>query len=303
MSIRTLALLLFIASAAGTAAAQDGPAKLFHQSLSWSPDGREIVFAGVHDVVVATDAYASDLYVVKVRNGKTRRLTDTDFEAASPSWGRGGRIVFAGEGRDRKSSGLYTISSEGGQPAALTPPANGDTAPALSPDGRRVAFMSTRDGGKYQLYVMNVDGSGARRLIDDPSRAYCNPQWSPDGRTLVFYTDMGDGLDQVWTIPVDGGTPKLLTGNLGHNIHPSWTADGARILFAASPGGGGSYIDDSMLVTMRSDGTDRRELAIRAFYARYSPDGLQLAYVGGPFPDNQLFVANSDGTDQKVVGD
>jgi Tol biopolymer transport system component len=301
MSPRSLAWLLLLVS--GTAAAQAVPAKLFHQSLSWSPDGREIVFAGMHDYVASTDAYAADLYVVKVRNGKVRRLTDTDFEAGAPAWSSSGRIVFAGEGKDHTSSGLFAMSPEGGAPAPLTPMTGGDTAPAVSPDGRRVAFMSTRDGGKYQLYVMNIDGSGVRRLIDDPTRAYCNPQWSPDGRTLVFYTDLGDHLDQVWTVPVEGGTPTLLTGNVGHNIYPAWSADGKRILYAASPGGGGSYVDDSVLVTMRSDGTDRRELGIRAFFARYSPDGTQLAYVGGPFPDNQLYVAAASGTDQRVISE
>ena len=299
MSVRILAwLLLFAASAAG---AQEAPAQLFHQALAWSPDGREIAFAGVHDVNAATDAYASDLYVVKLRNAKVRRLTDTDYEAGAPSW-RGGRIVFAGEGRDRRSSGLYAIDPDGGTPTQLTPPGGNDTAPAVSPDGRRIAFMSKRDGGRYQLYVMNSDGSGARRLVDDASRDYCNPEWSPDGRTLVFYTDAGDHLDQVWTVPVDGGAPRQLT-NAGHNIYPAFSADGNRIVYAASPGGGGSYVDDSMLQTMKADGTSVHELGIRAFFARYSPDGTQIAYVGGPYPANPLFVANADGTERKAVGD
>jgi Tol biopolymer transport system component len=300
MSLRSLVWSLWLVS--GTVAAQALPAKVFHQSLAWSPDGREIVFAGMHDYVAATDAYAADLYVVKVRNGKVRRLTDTDFEAGAPSWPRGGRIVFAGEHRDRKASGLYTISPDGGAATPLTPATGGDTAPAVSPDGRRIAFSSTRDGGKHQLDVMNADGCGARRLVDDPTLAYLSPEWSPDGSTLVFYTDAGDGLDQVWTVPVEGGAPKRLT-NTGHNIYPSWSADGKRILFASSPGGGSSYVDDSMLTTMRADGTDQRELGIRAFYARYSPDGTQLAYVGGPFPDNELRVANADGTDVRAVGE
>jgi hypothetical protein len=47
----------------------------------------------------------------------------------------------------------------------------------------------------------------------------------------------------------------------------------------------------------------RRELGIRAFFARYSPDGTRLAYVAGPFPDNELRVANADGTDGKVLGE
>lgn len=300
MSFRSLAWLLLLG--AGAAAAQDMPARLFHASLSWAPDSRELVFVGMHHPDRSADTYASDLYVLRVRNGKVRRITDTDVEASSPSWTRDGRIVFAGESRATRTFRIYVMPEEGGEPAAITPPGGDDMGPAVSPDGRRIAFVSRRDGGKYQLHVMNFDGSGARRLVDDAAREHLVPQWSPDGRTLVYQASQGDGLDQIWSVPVDGGAPTLLTGNVGHNINPSWSIDGTRILFATSAGGAGSSpFDDSTLATMNADGSQQRSLGNRAFLGRYSPDGLQLAYVGGPFGDNQLFVANSDGTDQKAV--
>ena len=59
-------------------------------------------------------------------------------------------------------------------------------APAWSPDGRKIAFVSDRDGNS-EIYVMNADGSGQRRLTRNP--AYdADPAWSPDGRTIAFVT-------------------------------------------------------------------------------------------------------------------
>jgi len=79
--------------------------------------------------------------------------------------------------------------------------------PAWSPDGQRIAFSSNRDGN-YELYVMNADGSGQRRLTHNrPVDA--GPSWSPDGKRLAFARDpWSEDLtyldDDVWVIDVDG---------------------------------------------------------------------------------------------------
>ena len=71
---------------------------------------------------------------------------------------------------------LELIQSPPGRPDVQTP--------VWSPDGRRIAFLSRRDGNKA-LYVMNADGSGQRRLTRDASNS-ATPAWSPDGRTIAF---------------------------------------------------------------------------------------------------------------------
>lgn len=74
-----------------------------------------------------------------------------------------------------------------------------DAYPAWSPDGRRLAFTSTRDGNA-EIYVMNADGSGQTRLtVNDGLDA--GAAWSPDGRRLAFTSDR-DGNDEIYVMPV-----------------------------------------------------------------------------------------------------
>ena len=68
------------------------------------------------------------------------------------------------------------------EPEPITRTIDHEVSPA--PDGRRIAFVSSRDG-RFKLYVMNVDGSGLRRLTDD-DHPDDNPSWSPDGRWIAF---------------------------------------------------------------------------------------------------------------------
>ena len=66
-----------------------------------------------------------------------------------------------------------------------SPPGRPDVqTPVWSPDGRRIAFLSRRDGSK-ELYVVSADGSGQRRLTRD-ARYSATPAWSPDGRKIAF---------------------------------------------------------------------------------------------------------------------
>ena len=67
-----------------------------------------------------------------------------------------------------------------------------------SPDGRRIAFTTNRDGNT-ELYVMNADGSGQRRLTRTPERFEGNPAWSPDGSRIAFQRE---GLKPRWAFLV-----------------------------------------------------------------------------------------------------
>ncbi|MGD2041372.1 MAG: hypothetical protein PVH11_11130, partial [Anaerolineae bacterium] len=80
-----------------------------------------------------------------------------------------------------------------------------DTAPAVYED--RIAFMSNRDGN-WEIYVMDIDGSGVERLTDNAAHDGL-PVWSPDGRTLAFVSDQG-GAWAVWAMSPDGSNRRIL---------------------------------------------------------------------------------------------
>jgi len=85
------------------------------------------------------------------------------------------------EGRGR----LWLVPARGGEPRPLTAPESGASEPALSPDGRRLAFVRKLDQAKPQLYLMPLDGGEPRRLTDLPLGVF-DPKWLPDGSGLVF---------------------------------------------------------------------------------------------------------------------
>ncbi len=108
------------------------------------------------------------------------------------------------------------------------------TDPVFSPDGKRVAFAVTDfflEEGKSNsdIYVMNADGTGLRRMTSDEAADY-EPRWSPDGKWITFISTREDGA-QAWKIRVDGGEPSKITGFHMGVGGVRWLPDGKRFLF------------------------------------------------------------------------
>ena len=100
---------------------------------------------------------------------------------------------------------------------------SGDTLPSVSPRGDKVAFMSDRTG-KWEVYTVNVDGSGFGQLTDSGGYNSGLPTWSPDGRYIAFVSDRGNQW-AIWVMKSDGsGERKLfdLDGTLTWAERISW---------------------------------------------------------------------------------
>ncbi|HZT77754.1 MAG TPA: hypothetical protein VFA27_13965 [Vicinamibacterales bacterium] len=94
--------------------------------------------------------------------------------------------------------------------------------PAWSPDGQRICFGSTRGGGPSQLYVMNKDGSGLKRLTND-KWVNTTPTWSPSGNQIAFVSDR-TGNPQIYIINADGvGAPQRISTAESYADKPSWS--------------------------------------------------------------------------------
>jgi TolB protein len=127
--------------------------------------------------------------------------------------------VYQGNCQDSRSeSGTIVMAPPGTRPPAppaaaappTTPPANArrgptylNSLPMFSPDGKRIAFVSNRDGQAGELYVVNADGTGERRLTNTPD-AEAMPVWSGDGRRLLYRVGSPRNPD-VRTIDVETG--------------------------------------------------------------------------------------------------
>jgi dipeptidyl aminopeptidase/acylaminoacyl peptidase len=80
---------------------------------------------------------------------------------------------------------IWLVPTSGGEPRQFTSGSHQDHSPRWSPDGRQIAFVSTRSGDKSQIYLIGLNGGEARKLTDRPQGA-TDPAWSPDGKRLAF---------------------------------------------------------------------------------------------------------------------
>ena len=135
---------------------------------------------------------------------------------------------------------------------------------AWSPDGRKLAFVSRRDGNS-DIYVMNADGSGQENLTQHPARD-SHPSWSRDGRKLAFVSRR-DGNSEIYVMNADGSGLRNVTRAPSNDLDPAWSPDGRAIAFvrqiqkcAPGPRGAPCNGDGTYLYVVNGDGSGLRRL-------------------------------------------
>ena len=108
--------------------------------------------------------------------------------------------------------------------------------PTWSPDGTRIAFMSKRGGGDWQIHVMNADGSDKRMVTDGKGLAKL-PVWSPDGASIAYVlSDGASSASEINVVPAAGGAARAITSNGSVKSNPIWAHDGKSIIFVQGSG-------------------------------------------------------------------
>jgi len=139
-----------------------------------------------------------------------------------------------------------------------------EVSPSVSPDGKKVAFVSDH-GGSPQVYIMNINGSDVRR-VTFTGNYNTSPVWSPRGDRIA-YSGRIYGKNQIFIVSPDGADPLQLTER-GNNEEPSFSPDGRFITFTSDRDGRkGVYV-------MRANGEAQKRITakdMRAFGPRWSP--------------------------------
>jgi len=201
----------------------------------------------------------------------------------------GRTLVFSALGR------LYAMDLPAGTPRLLTEGRDLEYAPAFSPDGREIVYVTWNDDAAGHVFRRPLAGGTPVQLTRVPAQ-YLNPAFSPDGRRVAFVKGSGatfrdgDLGDELWFelhwAPAEGGDSHYVTSvkNRGanrRNPRPSYSADGERLFFVDDePGAKPTDAPKTVLHSVKLDGTDKRaHLKIAdAEEIAVSPDGRHVAF-------------------------
>ncbi len=246
------------------------------------------------------------VFVVSAEGGALRQLTFGDFDEGGPlSWTPDGRdILFSsdhGPSRDREGdSDIFQAAVADGALTQLTHRFGPDTSPAVSPDGRLVAYTGYDDKlmgyTNARLSVMNRDGSGARVLTAGLDRSVSDPKWARDGRSIyVSYVDRGE--TKVARVGLDGSVATVASGITGGNLDRPYSGGGFSVsatgviavttgagdrpadVGVAGPGVGGGGGRVRRLTDLNAGLFEAKTLGrVTAHTVKSSADGLSIDY-------------------------
>jgi hypothetical protein len=267
---------------------------------SFTPDGGALIYS-----------MGGSLWRQAIGSGEAVELTHPrsayDYQPdAAPD---GNSIVFSrynGEGIE-----LWRLDLKTGREQPLTPEHAVNVEPRLSPDGRRIAWVSTAGTGHFNLFIADIGPAGLRNAHpllggrqSKISRYYysawdhsINPSWSPDGKRILYVSnpEVAWGTGDIWSVATDGPQDrrKLLSEETSWSARPETSPDGKQILFASyhgrqwrqfwltSPGGAAP-------LPITFGDFDR-------WNARWSPDGRRFAYIANEHGNTSLAVQDFAG--------
>jgi Tol biopolymer transport system component/predicted Ser/Thr protein kinase len=240
----------------------------------WSPLNDQIVFERVGD----------GIWSVPPLGGEPRRITD----GYGPNISADGRqIVF------ERSRQIWIAAADGtgarkieGVPLRVFEQVRAE--PALSPDGRTIAYFLPSAGPNGDLWTIPAAGGQPLRLTND-NREAGGPVWTRDSEFILFWSSR-TGARTLWRVPARGGTPEPITTGTGEDSEVDLAADG-RIIFTNVRN------DWIMTVTDPKDGSRRNLLERRTaiWLPKLSPDGQSIAFFADVEADTHVFVVSTSG--------
>jgi Tol biopolymer transport system component/DNA-binding winged helix-turn-helix (wHTH) protein len=254
---------------------------------AWSADGQNILFS-------STKAGEPSLWKIPVGGGEASPIEDTGTATWHPTISRqGNKLVVQ---KILRSSGIYRVDLQdgGGQRTkTIVTSTNGrNEGPLLSPDGKRLVFMSDRSGS-LEIWVSNRDGSAPVQLTN--LHGCGTPRWSPDGLWVAFDT-VGDGAQGVYVISAMGGAPRPLVKDSFENSVPSWSHDGKWIYFGSHRSG-----EDQVWKVPAEGGKPVQVTRGGGFAAWDSMDGKTLYYAKSRYENPEIWQVPAAGGTERMV--
>jgi hypothetical protein len=206
-----------------------------------------------------------------------------------------GRIVYMAQDKPEDKWQIYVMRSDGSDPVKLTHVNSNNTSPIWSPDGRKIAFVSDRDGNR-EVYTMNADGNEPINLTQNAAEDW-TPTWSPDGKRIAW-ASFRDHNWEIYAMNADGTAPVRLTNNTASDYDPAWSPDGRTIAFVSNRDG------NLEIYTMDADGKNQKRFTNHPATDQapaWSADGRQIFWESYRDGNMEIYSANVDGSGLRNV--
>jgi Tol biopolymer transport system component/tRNA A-37 threonylcarbamoyl transferase component Bud32 len=274
---------------------------------AWSPDGRQIAY--IRDSLARSVPTAADtrpvgrIHLVSPLGTQALKLTDVPVSAPL-TWSPDGRYLAAQQ--IGPPTGIYAIPAAGGQPRLIvtSKPPRSDSAPAFSPDGKRLAYVSCAAGTQVcDVYVVELDAavsatSSRRRLTPSSVGHISSLAWTRDGHSVIYSGLSVPLLSYIWRVGVEGNLPpeRIEVAGLGASM-PVTVPSADRLAFAR-------ILSDTDVYRFEAGHPGRPVIASTLLDAetRFSPDGLRLAFSSLRSGEAaEIWLAAADGSDPQQL--
>lgn len=276
-------------------------------SADFTPDGNSLIYS-----------MAGSLWTQRIGSDEAQELTHArgayDYQPdVAPD---GGGVIFARY--DGTSINLWRLDLKSGLKQQLTSGADVNVEPRLSPDGKRMAWISTKGTGHFNLFVADVTAEelrNARMLVGEHKsrigRYYyaatdhaINPSWTPDGKRILFVTndEVAWGTGDIWSVSADDPSDrkKVFSEETSWNGRPEVSPDGKLVLFATYHGR-----QWRQLWVTTPGGAAPLPLTVGEFdrfNPRWSPNGKRIALISNELGNTSLVVHDYvGGAEQPVI--
>jgi len=272
---------------------------------AWSPDGRFIYY-----ISTAGNTGVAEIFRIPAQGGQPTQLTgklvpefkvtpvaDRPEPKANLTVSQDGRRIFFTSARYfQNMDNIYSIAADGSDVRQHTwHDAVIETAPAVSPDGKTLAFFDRRPRGT-KIYLLDLENPRAwPRLFAPGNLTERHPVWSPDGKTLLFTRN-----GELWIQAVTGGEPRRLV-EAGYSVgSPVWSPDGTKVAVTSTTSGfsqiGIVDVATGKLTPLTYRPRDHSSPA-------WSPDGRMLVFTvtDGLGLSNQVAIMPADGSSEPRI--
>ncbi len=276
-------------------------------AAAWSPDSYSLIYS-----------MAGSLWRQELRSAKAEQLTSGPGYDYQPDWSRnddGRWVVFARYDHDAVE--LWSLDLRDGQTRKMTFGGAVNVEPRFSPDGKRLAFVSTSYKGHFHIFVGQFDDGLLRDVVQltpenvsSLPRYYyskvdheISPVWTQDGSEILYVSNRGHihGTGGFWRVKAEPGAEarEIHYEETNWKARPDFSPDGKRMVYA-------SYLGQSwhQLWVMPSVGGDAFPISYGAYdnvNPRWSPDGTKIAFISNRGGNTSLWVQTIPGGEQTEV--